>query len=205
MSILTVQNDFTHGEFSPKLIARFDISLYNKGAAKLRNVMIINQGGARRRAGTLFLHDFLGTLTTNDFKMVEFQLSEDISYLFVFIVNEVLVFRDSILVDTIFGAPFDQSQIRDLKTAQTDNLMIVTHPDLKPRQIVNTDPTGASGGPFPGRRRAARGFRGRGPSVGWSDPRRPRRGCGRPERGRGRERIRRAHRGDGHPLAGRGR
>lgn len=140
MSVLTVQNDFTHGEFSPKLIARFDISLYNKGAAKLRNVMIINQGGARRRAGTVFVHDFLGTLSTNDFKMVEFQLFEDISYLFIFTSAKLEIFRDSVLVATI-ATTFIQSQIRDLKFAQTDNLMLITHPDFQPHQIVNTQPT----------------------------------------------------------------
>ena len=142
MSVLTVQNDFTHGEFSPKLIARFDISLYNKGASKLRNVMIINQGGATRRAGTVFVHDFLGTLATNDFRMVEFQLTEDIFYLFIFTEAKLEIFRDSVLVATI-ATTFIQSQIRDLKMAQTDNLMLITHPDFESQQIANTDPTGS--------------------------------------------------------------
>lgn len=141
MSILTVQNDFTHGEFSPKLIARFDISLYNKGASKLRNVMIINQGGATRRAGTVFVHDFLTNLTTDDFRMVEFQLTEDISYLFVFTNITLDIFRDNVLVATVL-TPFTQSQIRDLKMAQTDNLMIITHPDVRPQRIINLDPSG---------------------------------------------------------------
>ena len=52
MGILTIQNDFTHGEVSRAMVGRSDIELYKKSAKKLRNMLVIPTGGAKRRFGT---------------------------------------------------------------------------------------------------------------------------------------------------------
>jgi hypothetical protein len=51
MAITNVQTNFTSGELDPELRARLDIKTYYNGAEKMRNVLVIPQGGARRRPG----------------------------------------------------------------------------------------------------------------------------------------------------------
>lgn len=45
------QTTFTRGELDPRLVGRIDVAAYRNGAAKLRNVIVQPQGGARRRPG----------------------------------------------------------------------------------------------------------------------------------------------------------
>jgi hypothetical protein len=49
-SILT---NFTAGEISPRIYGRVDLAKYQNGARELTNVVVLPQGGARRRGGTL--------------------------------------------------------------------------------------------------------------------------------------------------------
>lgn len=48
------KTNFTAGELDPKLRARTDVKFYYNGAAKMRNVFVFPQGGARRRDGLAF-------------------------------------------------------------------------------------------------------------------------------------------------------
>src|SRR3546814_10749506 len=49
-----LKTGFTAGELSPELLGRGDLSAYENGAARLRNVFIRPTGGVARRAGTRF-------------------------------------------------------------------------------------------------------------------------------------------------------
>lgn len=52
-----VQNNFVSGELSPLLRGRTDINQYYQGAQTAKNVVIVPQGGMRRRPGTEYLQD----------------------------------------------------------------------------------------------------------------------------------------------------
>lgn len=54
MPVTNVQTNFTSGELDPELRARIDIKTYYNGGEKMRNVLVIPQGGARRRPGLGF-------------------------------------------------------------------------------------------------------------------------------------------------------
>lgn len=56
------QNRFTAGELEPQLIARNDGDYYYAGADKLRNVVVIPEGGAKRRMGSISINEIAGTL-----------------------------------------------------------------------------------------------------------------------------------------------
>jgi hypothetical protein len=56
------QNRFTAGELEPQLIARNDGDYYYAGADKLRNVIVIPEGGVKRRMGSIYLNEVSGTL-----------------------------------------------------------------------------------------------------------------------------------------------
>ena len=45
------KTSFTSGEISPRLLGRGDLSAYENGAAKLRNIFVHPTGGISRRGG----------------------------------------------------------------------------------------------------------------------------------------------------------
>ena len=60
------QTTFTRGELDPRLVGRIDVAAYRNGAAKLRNVQVIPQGGARRRPGSVYVDDACNVLEEMD-------------------------------------------------------------------------------------------------------------------------------------------
>ena len=50
-------NSFKAGELTPRLDVRTDLDIYKSGCRKLINVIIRQQGGIRKRAGTKFIHE----------------------------------------------------------------------------------------------------------------------------------------------------
>ena len=62
-----LQTNFTSGELDPLLGTRDDVKHYYNGAEKLRNVVVIPQGGAFRRPGLLFrreIHPVIAAVAT---------------------------------------------------------------------------------------------------------------------------------------------
>ncbi len=136
MGGLVVQNNFTHGELSARLIARSDIGLYTKSAAKLRNVVVIPEGGVKRRFGTKFIYNLSSIPTTADVRSIPFEFSETVNYLFVFYPDNIAVFEDDVLVTTILTTGITAAQIGSFDFAQTTNNLIIVHPDFQMKQIV---------------------------------------------------------------------
>ncbi len=142
MTIIKVQNDFTHGQFDPRLKNRFDLEIYSKGANILQNVFVINQGGAKRRPGT----DFVDEAVTNNtnFSLRDFNFSADEKYLLVFTSGLVRIYETpSGILLTAFSVPYIGIQARQVKVAQEQNRMMLFHDDHAPRQLSRdaTDPS----------------------------------------------------------------
>lgn len=55
--VIILQNSFKAGELTPRLDTRTDLEIYNDGCKKLINVIIRQQGGIRKRAGTKFIYE----------------------------------------------------------------------------------------------------------------------------------------------------
>ncbi len=58
-----IQTNFTSGELDPRLRARVDVRHYFNGAARMRNVLVLPQGGAKRRPGTKYLQTIPNQIT----------------------------------------------------------------------------------------------------------------------------------------------
>lgn len=50
-------NNFSKGEIGPQLYGRVDVSAYNAGVRRARNVVILKYGGLQRRMGTRFVYE----------------------------------------------------------------------------------------------------------------------------------------------------
>lgn len=140
MGLLDVQNDFTHGELSPRMVARSDITLYKKGAERLRNVLVIPEGGARRRFGTVFIDDLKdrtsADLSDNAFAMIPFAYSEQVNYLLVLVDDEILIYEDDAYVTKITSTGITTEMLSTIGWAQNTNLMVFTYPTIHPKQLV---------------------------------------------------------------------
>lgn len=60
-----IQSSFVSGELSPLLKGRIDLAQYYQGVQTAKNVVIVPQGGMKRRPGTEYVQTVINTLTRN--------------------------------------------------------------------------------------------------------------------------------------------
>lgn len=68
--------NFTKGEVSPEVEARFDLDVYKAGLRKASNVIIRRTGGVRKRPGSRLVSPAMGTTE----RLVPFQFSDSQAY-----------------------------------------------------------------------------------------------------------------------------
>lgn len=132
MPILRVQNDFTHGELDPKLVSRTDIELYNKAAQKMRNVVVMPQGGAKRRFGTRYVATL--SAASGQYIMRDFVYDDDDKYLLVFTALNIAIYKNEVF-QTDITTTYAAADIASLKFSQTFNELIITHPEYEARNL----------------------------------------------------------------------
>ena len=142
MSALLTQTNFTHGQLSPKMVGRPDLSLYLTGAQRLENCLVIPQGGAQKRFGTTFIQEI--TASTNEYMLYRFELNDEKNYLLVWTPLKLEIFINDALVHTIV-TPYTAAMLEalEVKFTQTENVLVIAHPDIIPHTLVNdgTDAT----------------------------------------------------------------
>lgn len=69
--------NFSKGEISPELQARFDISIYSAALRQARNVKIGRTGGVAKRMGTRFVAECLSATAV---RLIPFQFSDEQAY-----------------------------------------------------------------------------------------------------------------------------
>lgn len=135
MGALVNQNDFTHGELSPKMLARTDLQIYMKGAKRIRNMVVIAQGGAKRRFGTKYITSI--TATTGQYRLGEFIFDDNNSYLFVFTHLNIAVYNSSDTKVADITTPWTGTMLANntLDFDQQYNLMVCVEQDTAPYEI----------------------------------------------------------------------
>ena len=121
---------FTAGELSPELLGRGDLAAYQNGALALRNVFISPTGGVKRRAGMAFID-----LAEGDGKLISFEFNTEQTYLLVLTDEEINVYADGVLDETI-AAPWTLAHIRQLAWTQSADTILFTHPDVAPKKLT---------------------------------------------------------------------
>ena len=96
MALRQFQTNFTGGEQSPQLRARLDFKGYQNGAELLKNLTVRVQGGAARRAGTLFIHAAMNTDQRS--WLFPFIFSNEQAYVLEFAPLTIRIFRDRALL-----------------------------------------------------------------------------------------------------------
>ena len=131
----TIQTAFTAGELDPRLAARIEVSKYYAGAELLRNVLVMPQGGIRRRPGMRHraeLNDGVDGCRT-----IPFAFNTEQTYAFLFTAATFRVFLpDGTLVATVGGCPWTAAQAAQLNFAQSADTLLLFHPDMQPQRIL---------------------------------------------------------------------
>ena len=153
--IVQFQTNFSVGELDPLLKARTDLQQYQNSLEEATNVTIQPQGGAKRRPGLRFIHNF-GTSFT-DFKIIPFEYSTSDSYTLVFVNDRMYVFKNSVLQTNINSSGNDylastgvtSAMIPNLNFTQAIDTLILTHEDLVTKRIVRNSDTSWTIGNLP--------------------------------------------------------
>jgi hypothetical protein len=149
--IKELKTNFVGGEQDPLLRQRSDVKAYYNGAEKLRNMIVLPQGGARVRPGSRYLWTvpeipLLDGGGLSNVRMFEFQFSTEQTYLFVFRHKAATIFRDGVVVAEVV-TPFSSADLRPQLTAKGDlistgisvtqsrDTLLVFHQNYKTKKI----------------------------------------------------------------------
>jgi hypothetical protein len=137
MSVFPVQNDFTHGEIDPRLKARPDLALFNKSAAKMRNVVVTPTGGARRRFGTRYIaRKTVAAMPDREFMMTSFEYDEVTKYLLIFTHLKLEIYKNDVLIKTIVTQYSGTLLLNnEVKFTKTQNALICFNANIPPQLL----------------------------------------------------------------------
>ncbi len=131
-----LQSGFTSGELDPKLRARSDVAAYYDGAAKLRNVLVIPQGAAKRRPGLEYIKD----IPTGNVQMIPFVFSDTEHYLCILTTNLLSIYQSGQLIDEV-TCTISDAQIPDITWAQSYDTLILFHQEFAPLSFIRESET----------------------------------------------------------------
>jgi hypothetical protein len=138
MATFLLQSDFKFGEVSPLLFARTSSPIYGNGAKRLRNCLVIPQGGARRRFGTLFVSDLtaLDPVYVN-YKPFFFTHADGSKYVMLFTPLKITIYHDDAVVATVVTT-YSGDEVRLLDIAQSNDLIFITCRGKSPAILSRT-------------------------------------------------------------------
>lgn len=145
MKVQTNTNNFTAGEFTPRLRGRSDIEKYNSSASTLQNVVVLRHGGVTKRPS----RDFLGEVknSSQGARLLEFVFSRVDAYALEVGNLYMRVWKNGALIESSPGVPYEVvtpwtiAQVVDIDYAQGGDTLIVVHPSVEPYRIQRVSDT----------------------------------------------------------------
>lgn len=136
-----IQTNFTSGELSPLLRGRVDLEQYANGAAELLNVQVLTAGGATKRQGS----GFVAAQKSNTSRVVvrPFIVSNVAAYVMEIGPGYTRFYRnrEQLLVGSDpleLATPWAQDELRQLRFAQSVDVLFVFHVNHQTRKISRT-------------------------------------------------------------------
>ena len=129
-----LQSNLSGGELAPVLHARTDIAKYATAVADAKNMVIVPQGGMRRRPG---LSKTTDGYYTESVRIEPFIFNQSQKYIMIFRPGFVDIMRDGLLVKTDVVLPFATMElITELDIIQSADTVIITHETKNPQKLV---------------------------------------------------------------------
>lgn len=143
-SVTMIQNTFQFGEVSRLLHARVDSPIYYKSVRRLRNMVVIPQGGCKRRFGTEFIdqiNDHAGSpVYLTDYTKVKpfiFDYQDGSRYLLIFRENAIDIYSAGVYQSTT-TTTYAASEIASLSVAQSANIVFIAHDGHSPATLTRS-------------------------------------------------------------------
>lgn len=161
--IRAIQTDFAAGEIAPSMLGRTELQRWYSAAELLRNLVVVPQGGVRRRPGMRHLHNLIGNPAH---RLIPFAFNVEQTYAFLLLASEFVVYRaDGTQVAVVGGCPWTATQAEQMNFAQSADTLLLFHAGMPPQRIrrgasdsiwtrdaipfVNTPDVEYGGGPEP--------------------------------------------------------
>ncbi len=132
-TLFTAKTNFTAGELSHDLLGRVDLRAYENGALELKNVFIDPTGGVKRRSGL----KHIDTLTDTG-RLICLEYNALTPYLIVLQDKKILIYENDTCVATV-DSPYQSSHIFEVRWCQSDDKLLLTHPEFCPKQLEKND------------------------------------------------------------------
>ncbi|WP_319582946.1 hypothetical protein [uncultured Pseudodesulfovibrio sp.] len=139
--------NFTAGEISPRLEGRTDLSKYFNGCRTLENFLVHPHGGTSRRPGFRFVAESLGR--DAPVLLIPFEFNAEQTYVLEFAEGtdgqgrmRVFTGHGVVLSDGaeyVRDIPYRAQEFDELRYAQSDNSLILVHPDHPVREMTRVD------------------------------------------------------------------
>lgn len=140
-----IQNNFTGGEFTPRLHARQEFGKYANALATLENFSIYPHGGCTRRNGSRFVNE---TKLTGSFtRLIPFEFSVSQAYVIEMGHLYMRFYTLSGRLDDPPGTPVElvtpylSTELSDIQYAQSADILYLVHANHQPRKLSRTSAT----------------------------------------------------------------
>lgn len=124
------RHSFNSGVLDPLLLSRSDIEQYRTGLKQGKNVVLIPQGGCKRRPGLKYLASLGETA-----RLAQFRFNLEQQYLIAMRASYFDVFQAGAKITQV-GSPYSAAQVAELRWDQTADTMVLTHEDVVPHLLV---------------------------------------------------------------------
>ena len=145
MARVAVQlTNFTGGELSPRLDGRNDLAKYSTGCKTLENMIVYPHGSAARRSGTQFVAEVKDS--TKETRLIPFEFSTTQTYILEFGNQYIRFYKDNGQILSggsayEISSPYLESELFDIKYAQSADVMYICHPNHAVRKLSRTGHT----------------------------------------------------------------
>ena len=145
MARVAVQlTNFTGGELSPRLDGRNDLQKYPTGCKTLENMIVYPHGSAARRSGSQFVAEVKDS--SKETRLIPFEFSTTQTYMLEFGEQYIRFYKDNGQILSSGSAyeissPYLESELFDIKYAQSADVMYLCHPNHPVKKLARTGHT----------------------------------------------------------------
>jgi hypothetical protein len=140
-----IQTGFEWGEISPRLLSRIDLPAYNKATKKMENAYPFVHGGATKRRGTICVKSLYDV--NQRARLIPFVHSLTSKFMLVLNGGQIEFIKDGVAVEVSPGVPYRlaipyaESELADIRYAQSGTTMYLVHPNQKPKILQRVTDT----------------------------------------------------------------
>lgn len=136
---------WTSGEITERLLARVDVDRVKHGALLLENWMPLLQGGVTRRPGFRYVATVKDPTKLTVLK--PFEASTTDAYMLEVGHQYIRFYKNQARLESPPGTPvevatpYTEAQLREIRTAQANDIMVLVHPSHAPRRLARLSDT----------------------------------------------------------------